>query len=63
MLLLTGVKFIPEIHLRQPAMLGKPGFRYNACRPLTRNTNTKIYRDRIFRINLSKRSRQGLFST
>ena len=29
--LLTGDKFIPEIHLKQP------GFTYSACGPLTKN--------------------------
>ena len=28
---LTGVKFMPEMHLRQP------GFTYRACGPLTEN--------------------------
>ena len=30
-LLLTGDKFMPEMHLRQPT------FTYNACRPFTKN--------------------------
>ena len=29
--LLTGDKFMPEMHLKQP------GFTYSACRPFTRN--------------------------
>ena len=29
--LLAGVKFMPEIHLRQP------GFTYSACGPFTKN--------------------------
>ena len=30
-LLLSGDKFMPEMHLRQP------GFTYSACRPFTKN--------------------------
>ena len=29
--LLTGVKFMPELHLKQP------GFTYSACRPYTKH--------------------------
>ena len=35
--LLAGDKFMPEMHLRQPAALGKPGFTYSACGPFTKN--------------------------
>ena len=28
---------MPEMHLRQPAALGKPGFTYSACAPFTKN--------------------------
>ena len=34
--LLTGDKFMPEMHLKQP------GFTYSACRPFTKNINSKI---------------------
>ena len=43
---------MPEMHLKQPAVLGKPGFTYTACGPLTKNkersqkfkeTGDKIY--------------------
>ena len=30
-LLLGGDKFMPEMHSKQPATLGKPGFTYSAC--------------------------------
>ena len=33
--LLTGDKFIPEIHLKQP------GFTYNACGPFTEKENLR----------------------
>ena len=33
-LLLTGDKFMPEMHLRQP------GFTYSACREFTKNKET-----------------------
>ena len=29
--LLAGDKFMPEMHLRQPAALGKPNFIYSVC--------------------------------
>ena len=48
--LLTGGKFMSEMHLRQPAALSKPGLTYSAC-------NTKIQRNRRFMIFLSKRTR------
>ena len=35
--LLAGDKFMPEMHLKQPAALGKPGFTYSACGPFTKN--------------------------
>ena len=35
--LLAGDKFMPEMHLRQPAALGKPGFTYSAFGPFTKN--------------------------
>ena len=33
----TGDRFMPELHLRQPAALGKPGFTYSACGLFTKN--------------------------
>ena len=39
--LLAGDKFMPEIHLRQPALLDKSGFTYNACGPFTKIKETK----------------------
>ena len=35
--LLAGDKFMPEIYLKQPTSLGKEGFTYSACGPLTKN--------------------------
>ena len=35
--LLTRGKFMPIMHLRQPAALDKFGFTYSACGPLTKN--------------------------
>ena len=35
--LLAGDKLKPEMHLRQPAALSKPGFTYRACGPFTKN--------------------------
>ena len=34
--LLTGDKFMTEMHLRQPSLLDKLGFVYNACAHLLR---------------------------
>ena len=41
--LLTGDKFMPEMHLRQP------GFTYSACGPFTKNKD-KILRDKALKI-------------
>ena len=35
-ILLAGDTFMHEMHLRQPAMLGQPGFTYSACRPFSK---------------------------
>ena len=35
--LLAGDKFMPEMYLKQPAVLGKPRFTYSACGPFTKN--------------------------
>ena len=35
--LLAGDIFMPEMHLKQSAALGKPGFTYSACGPFTKN--------------------------
>ena len=35
--LLAGDNFIPDIHLKQPDVLDKPGFTYSACGPFTKN--------------------------
>ena len=37
--LLVGDKYIPELHLKQPA------FTYSACGPFTRNKKDRIYAD------------------
>ena len=34
--LLTGDKFMPEIHLGQPSLLDKSGFLYSACVSFTK---------------------------
>ena len=34
---LSGDKFMPEMHLRQPTALNKPRFAYSACGSFTRN--------------------------
>ena len=39
--LLAGEKFMPEMHLKQPAALGKPGFTYSASGPFTKNKEFK----------------------
>ena len=40
----AGDKFMPEMHLKQPAAFGKPGFTYAACGSFTKKQkkNTKI---------------------
>ena len=42
--LLAGYKFMPEMHLRQDAMLDKSGFTYSPCGPFTKKQrkNPKI---------------------
>ena len=35
--LLVGDKFMPEMHLKQPASLDKSRFIYSACGPFTKN--------------------------
>ena len=51
--LLAGEKFMPEMHLKQPAALGKPGFTYSACGPFTKNKEFK---------NLKKQETQNVFT-
>ena len=36
-LLLAGDTFMPEIHLKQPALLDNSEFTYSACGPFTKN--------------------------
>ena len=36
---------MPEMHLKQPAALGKPGFTYSACGPFAKN------KERIWKFN------------
>ena len=48
---LTGDKFMPELHLKQP------GFTYSACTPFTKNKkNSKIYANRRNKLYLQKGS-------
>ena len=56
--LLAGDKVMPKMHVRQA------GFAYSVCGPFTKNKEwiTK-QKHRRFKINLSKRIRQSLFST
>ena len=35
--LLSGDKFMPEMHLKQLAALGKPEFTYSSCGKFTKN--------------------------
>ena len=35
--LMVGDKFMPEMHLKQPASLDKSGCTYSACGPFTKN--------------------------
>ena len=57
MFLLAEDKLIPDMHLRQPAVLDKPEFTYSPCRPFTK----PIYKEnenlsRGLKIYLSKRT-------
>ena len=52
-LLLAGDKFMPEMHLKQPAWLNKSEFTYRAGGPF--NKTKKEYR------NLKKQEIQGIF--
>ena len=47
---------MPEMHLKQPAVLGKVGFTNSACGLFTEN-NERIQRFRKFMVHLSKRTR------
>ena len=58
--LLAGEKFMSEMHIRQPAALGKPGFTYSTCIPFTikkeriqkiqRNRRCKIYQNKLIKV-------------
>ena len=50
--LLAGDKFMPEMHWRKTAALGKTGFTYSACGPFTRNKEYK---------NLKKQETHNIF--
>ena len=54
--LLAGDKFMPEMHLRQPAALGKPGLVYSACGPFTKNKQKKEFK------NLMKQVTHNIFT-
>ena len=58
--LLTGDKFMPEIHLKQPAL-----FNYSTCKPFTKNKEglEKLKKNRGLEIYLSKQTRYSLLST
>ena len=44
---------MPEMHLKEPASLGKSGFTYSACGSFTKNKKYK---------NLKKQERQNVFT-
>ena len=46
--LLTGDKFMPEMHLKQPE------FTYNACRPFTKNKEFKNFNKQEIRVIFTK---------
>ena len=48
--LLTGDKFMPEMHLKQP------GFTYSVCGPFTKN------KDRIQKLKKTKQETQAIFT-
>ena len=48
--LLTGDKFVPEMHLKQP------GFTYSVCGPFTKN------KDRIQKLKKTKQETQAIFT-
>ena len=52
--LLAGDKFMPEMHLKQAAALGKTGFSYSACDPFTKTK--KEFK------NLKKQEAHNLFT-
>ena len=56
--LLAGYKFMPEMDLKQP------GFTYSACGPFTKSKkkNSKIWKNRRYKIYLQKWTGQSLFS-
>ena len=55
--LLARDKFILEMHLWQF------GFAYSSCGPFTKHEEKKNLKNRGFKLQLSKRIRESLFST
>ena len=55
-ILLGGDKYMPKMHLKQPAALGKLGFTYSACGPFTKKQikNLKIQGNRRYELYLKK---------
>ena len=55
-ILLGGDKYMPKMHLKQPAALGKLGFTYSACGPFTKKQrkNSKIQGNRRYELYLKK---------
>ena len=45
-ILLTGDRFIPKLHLRQP------GFTYNACGPFTKHPERNQKFKKVFKVSL-----------
>ena len=41
-ILLAEVKFMPDMHLKQPAALNKLGFTDSACGPFTKNKKKEL---------------------
>ena len=55
-ILLGGDTYMPKMHLKQPAALGKLGFTYSACGPFTKKQrkNLKIQGNRRYELYLKK---------
>ena len=55
-ILLGGDKYMPKMHLKQPAVLGKLGFTYSACGLFTKKqrNNLKIQGNRRYELYLKK---------
>ena len=58
--LLAGDKFILEMHLRQPAVLGKPGFIHSVCAPLVNQDLSIVFVHHLLKTKTKKIKKQEI---